>query len=239
MSRPDQAAALPKAPLPKQDPVAFAFLIAMGLAAAVVTGGALSGMASSAMQDLLRTAGFGRDSDIQAEQRRQAAALVKVEASLDRFRGEIATMKARADGAEAARREAVQTKAGENNSGAGEIRIDLAALRNSLDDHEERDRHTLNAVNKRIDWLETLVYSQDATGSVQPPAPPARRRAAQPASGWFVLHAETGVAVISGKGGTIDVTPGFVIPQLGRVAAIRQQGGRWEVVTEKGTIRER
>jgi hypothetical protein len=54
-----------------------------------------------------------------------------------------------------------------------------------------------------------------------------------------VLHAQEGVAVISGKGGTIDVTPGFVIPQLGRVAEIRQQGGRWEVVTDKGTIRER
>jgi hypothetical protein len=234
MSKPDQTA-----PLLKQDPVAFAFLIAMGLAAAVVTGGALSGVASGVMQDLLRTAGFGRDSDIQAEQRRQAVALAKVEASLGLARGEIATLNARTDGADAARREAVQTKAAENNSGAGDTRIELSALRNSLDDHEERNRHALSAVNKRIDWLETLVYSQDATGSVQPAAPPARRRGAQPTSGWFVLHAEAGLAVISGKGGTIDVTPGFVIPQYGRVAAIRQQGGRWEVVTDKGTIRER
>ena len=234
MSKPDQTA-----PLLKQDPVAFAFLIAMGLAAAVVTGGALSGVASGAMQDLLRTAGFGRDSDIQAEQRRQAVALSKIEASLGRVRGEIATLNARADGAEAARREAVRTKAAENNSGAGDIRIDLTALRNSLDDHEERNRHALSAVNKRIDWLEPLVYSQDATGSVQPAAPPTRRRGSQPTSGWFVLHAEAGVAVISGKGGTIDVTPGFVIPRFGRVAAIRQQGGHWEVVTDKGTIRER
>jgi hypothetical protein len=234
MSKPDQTA-----PLLKQDPVAFAFLIAMSLAAAVVTGGALSGVASGAMQDLLRTAGFGRDSDIQAEQRRQAVALAKVEASLGLARGEIATLNARADGADAARQEAVQTKAAETNSGAGDTRIDLSALRNSLDDHEERNRHAFSAVNKRIDWLETLVYSQDATGSVQPAAPPARRRGSQSTSGWFVLHAESGLAVISGKGGTIDVTPGFVIPQYGRVAAIRQQGGRWEVVTDKGTIRER
>src|ERR1700687_4824407 len=115
MRMPDQTAHLPK-----QDPVAFAFLIAMGLAAAVATGGALSGVASGAIQDLLRTAGFGRDSDIQAEQRRQAVALSKVEASLGRVRGEIATLNARADGAEAARREAVRTKAAENNSGAGD-----------------------------------------------------------------------------------------------------------------------
>ena len=38
----------------------------------------------------------------------------------------------------------------------------------------------------------------------------------------------------------IDVTPGFTVPDLGRVAAIRQEGGRWVVVTDKGmTIRER
>ena len=55
-----------------------------------------------------------------------------------------------------------------------------------------------------------------------------------------MLHAEQGVAVIAGKGGTVDVTPGFVVPDLGRVAAIRQQGGHWVVVTDKGmTIRER
>jgi hypothetical protein len=236
MRMPDQTAHLPK-----QDPVAFAFLIAMGLAAAVATGGALSGVASGAIQDLLRTAGFGRDSDIQAEQRRQAVALSKIEASLGLVRGEIATLNTRADGAEAARRKAGQANstAGENNSGASDMQIDLTTLRNSLDEHEERNRHAFSAANKRIDWLETLVYSQDATGSVQPAAAPARRRGAQPTSGWFVLHAETGVAVISGKGGTIDVTPGFMIPRFGRVAAIRQQGGRWEVVTDKGTIRER
>jgi len=55
-----------------------------------------------------------------------------------------------------------------------------------------------------------------------------------------VLHAENGVAVIAGRGGAIDVTPGFMVPDLGRVAAIRQEGGRWVVVTDRGTtIRER
>jgi hypothetical protein len=41
------------------------------------------------------------------------------------------------------------------------------------------------------------------------------RRHARKTSGWYVLHAQEGVAMISGKGGTIDVTPGFVIPQFG------------------------
>ncbi len=46
--------------------------------------------------------------------------------------------------------------------------------------------------------------------------------------------------MIAGKGGAIDVTPGFMVPDLGRVAAIRQEGGRWVVVMDKGImIRER
>lgn len=57
---------------------------------------------------------------------------------------------------------------------------------------------------------------------------------------WFVLHAEKGVAAIAGKGGAINVTPGLMVPDLGRVAAIRQEGGPWVVVMDKGmTIRER
>jgi hypothetical protein len=52
----------------KQDPVALAFLIAIGLAAAVATGSALSSVASGAAQDLLRAAGFGRETAIEAEQ---------------------------------------------------------------------------------------------------------------------------------------------------------------------------
>src|SRR6266700_2865556 len=115
------------------------------------------------------------------------------------------------------------------NSAPGRIdgEIELGALRTSFDEHTQRHRNELSAVNKRIDWLEKLVYSADATGSVQPPTP-ARRQGAQP--GWFLLHAEKGVAVIAGKGGAIDVTPGFVVPDLGRVAAIRQEGKRWVVV---------
>ena len=117
--------------------------------------------------------------------------------------------------------------------------FDLGALRTSLDEQSERSRNEFSAINKRIDWLEKLVYSRDATGSVQP-AMPVRRQGSQSGPSWFVLHAQKGVAVIAGKGGTIDVTPGFMVPDLGRVAAIRQEGGRWVVVMDKGlTIRER
>ena len=224
------------APVAKHDPVAFTFLIAMALAAAVVTGASLSGVASGAVQDALRTAGFGQDSEIKAEQRRQALGLAKIETSFGLVRGEIAMLNARIDDVEKPHQEAAKEPP---VPGQIDTSIDLTALRTSLDEHAERNRNEFNAVNKRIDWLEKLVYSPDVTGSVQPAAP-GRRHGAQPAPDWFVLHAEKGVAVIAGKSGTIDVTPGFLVPDLGRVAAIRQQGGHWVVVMDKGvTIRER
>jgi hypothetical protein len=231
----------------KQDPVAFAFLIAISLAAAVATGSALSTVASGAMQDLLRAAGFGRDTAIEAEQHRQAAVLARLENSLGLMRNKVAQLATRADEADVQRRPSSPppVTAGETQSRTDDLEIGLASLRTSLVERDERNRDAFAAVNKRIDWLETLVYSQDATGSVlgaasgTPGAAGATRRHARQTSGWYVLHAQEGVAVISGKGGTIDVTPGLVIPQFGRVASIRQQDGHWEVVTDKGTIRER
>jgi hypothetical protein len=218
----------------KGDSVALAFLIAMGLAVATTTGAALSGSASGAIQNLLRTAGVGQNeriTQIEGAQRRQAGELAKFEASLDQMRRNIADLARRAD--RAASLEVTRPDPAPND-------IALAALRSSFDDQAERTRGALIAVNKRLDWLETLVYSQDATGSVEPaPAPSGRRRGAQSSAGWQVLHAENGVAVIAGKSGAIDVTPGIVVPKLGRIAAIRQRDGRWEVVTDKGTITQR
>ncbi len=221
------------APLPKNDPLAFTFLIAMALAAAVVTGASLSGLASGAVQKLPWTAGPGHDSKIMAEQRRQASALEQIEVAVSRARADVALLNARADEAENLHLEVAKSAPRIDRE------FDLGALRSSLDEQAERNRNELRAVNKRLDWLEKIVYGQDAAGPVQLAAP-GRRPNARSGRRWFVLHAEKGVAVIAGKGGAIDVTPGFIVPDLGRVAAIRQEGGRWVVVTDKGMmIRER
>jgi len=218
--------------LPKNDPVAFTFLIAVALAAAVVTGASLSGIATGAIQDLLRTAGVGLNSEIRAEQHRQAKAIEKMEMSFNLTRADVALLSAWVEETERPHQETASSGA---DRADGEF--DLGALRTSFDALAERNRNEFNAVNKRIDWLEMLVYNQDVTGSV--PLPP-RRQTMQSGPGWFVLHAEKGVAVIAGKSGAIDVTPGFWVPELGRVTAIRQEAGRWVVVTDKGmTIRER
>jgi len=207
-------------------------LAPVALAAAVVTGASLSGFASGAVQKLPWTAGSRHDSEVMVEQRRQAAALEKIEIAVSRARADVALLNARVDEAENLQQEAA-------NSARIDRQFDLGALRSSLDEQAERNRNEWRAANKRLDWLEKLIYGQDVTGSVQLAAP-GRHPSARSGPRWRVLHAEKGVAVIAGKGGAIDVTPGFMVPDLGRVAAIRQEGGRWVVVTDKGmTIRER
>src|SRR5215831_13881592 len=65
------------ASLPKNGPLPLKFLVAMVLAAAAVTGAAISG--TGAARGQLQTAGVGQESEIRAEQRRQALALEKIE----------------------------------------------------------------------------------------------------------------------------------------------------------------
>jgi hypothetical protein len=208
-------------------------LLAVALAAAVVTAASLSGLASGAGQKLPWIAKRGHDSEIMAEQHRQAAALEEIEIAVSRARADVALLNGRVDEAENVQQEAA------NSAHRNDLQFDLGALRSSLDEQAERSRNELRAVNKRLDWLEKLVYGQDASNSIQLAAS-GRSPGARSGRRWVVLHAEKGVAVIGGKGGTIDVTPGFMVPDLGRVAAIRQEGGRWVVVTDKGTtIRER
>ncbi len=220
-------------PVAKNDTSAFTFFVAFALAAAVVAGASLGGVASGAMKDMLRNAGLEREKEITAEQRRQALALEKIEVSIGRARADIALLNGRVDDAESLRQQPV------NSAPSAAPELEVGALRTSLDEQAERSRNEFNSVKKRIDWLEKLVYNgQDGSGPVQPT--PGRRRLAQSGNGWFVMHAQKGVAVIASKAGAIDVTPGFVVPDLGRVSAIRQEGRRWVVVMDKGiTIRER
>lgn len=227
----------------------MAFLVAMGLAVSVVSGAALSGVASGAMQRALKAAGVGQGTEILAEQRRQALALLMIQTSLGQVRSDVGTLFTRTDRLALANSELAASQRANMNTVAAErvdppgpsaSAIELTALRTSIDAHDQRNREEFAAVNKRIDWLENLVYSREATGSVQPaPKAPPRRRIAKPGPRWYILHAEDGVAVIGGKMGTIDVTPGFEIPDLGRVSAVEQRDGHWVVVTEKATIRER
>jgi chromosome segregation ATPase len=74
---------------PQRDSTAFALMIGMVLAVAVTAGASLSAVGSGALQQGLRTMGFGRDSELQAEQRKQAAALSEMERIISRMDNEI------------------------------------------------------------------------------------------------------------------------------------------------------
>jgi hypothetical protein len=187
-----------------------------------------------------------------AEQRRQAQALERLELAVSHTRADVATLNARVDEAENLYQEAAGAAPGgpasrnpepDNTASGGLLKasapeLDLGALRASLDAQAEHNRNQFHAVNKRLDWLEKFIYGPE--GAVQPAGTARRRPVRQLAHEWRVLHAGNGAAVISGRGGAIDVTPGSRVPDLGRIAAIRQERGRWVVVTDNGmTIRER
>src|SRR5215470_1318335 len=149
----------------RNGPFTFRSLAPVALAAAVVTGASLSGLASGAVQKLPWTAGSRHDSAILAEQRRQASALEKIEVAVSRARADVALLNARADEAENQHLEAA--KPAIHSATGSDREFDLGALRSSLDEQAERNRNELRTVNKRLDWLEKLIYGQDATGPVQ------------------------------------------------------------------------
>jgi hypothetical protein len=74
---------------PKSDFTALALMIGMVLAVAVTGGAALSSAGSGTLQQTLRGLGFGRDSEIAAEQRRHATTLFEIERIIGRMDKEI------------------------------------------------------------------------------------------------------------------------------------------------------
>jgi len=55
--------------------------------------------------------------------------------------------------------------------------------------------------------------------------------------GWAVRDVYRGVAMLQSRmGGMVEVEAGDVLPNLGRIQAIRRQDGRWVVITSRGMI---
>lgn len=198
------------APKPKRDSTALALMVAMFLAVAVTGGASLSSMGSGAFQDTLRSLGFGRETEIQAEQRKQAAVVAEMERIISRMDNEIGTLTtrvARAESGEAATGERIakldgglaslgsdvqDLRARENtnetwrkpvdhlNSAVTGARGDIVTLRSSLDAYEQSRRSDVNALTKRLDRLERAI-AREVTSSIQ--NPPQRQPEAPPQSG--------------------------------------------------------
>jgi parvulin-like peptidyl-prolyl isomerase len=173
---------------PPKDTIAFGFLIAMILVAAVMFGVGVSGIANGTVHDLLRTAGFGANAEMRAELLRRKAEIADVTASLDSMIGENAKFDARTK--DLAERDAAQAQSlakldeemamlkakfrallpDDPLQSLADGGTDLLTLRTTLDAQAEHNRHQFNSINKRIDYLENMIAAPpDVTGSVHPP----------------------------------------------------------------------
>jgi hypothetical protein len=139
-----------------------------------------------------------------------------------------------------------------------QARVELAALKLSIDSANRNTVAQLSRISERIDRVErsqaepaakltkavdTLerlsrgeASSKDVTGSLASPASGSNQSKPAVVEGWVVRDVYRGTALIEGRMGVIEVDQGDVVPGLGRVDAIRKQDGRWVVVTPKGLI---
>jgi len=139
-----------------------------------------------------------------------------------------------------------------------QARVELAALKLSIDSANRNTAAQLSRISERIDRVErsqaepaakhtkavdTLerlsrgeASPKDVTGSVASPASGPNQSKPAVVEGWVVRDVYRGTALIEGRMGVIEVDQGDVVPGLGRVDAIRKQDGRWVVVTPKGLI---
>jgi TolA-binding protein len=201
------------APKPKRDSTALALMVAMVLAVAVTGGASLSSIGSGAFQDTLRTLGFGRETEIQAEQRKQAAVVAEMERIISRMDNEIGTLTtrvARTESAEAAtdeRLDKIDSGLGSLGSEVKDLRArdtaneswrkpvehlngavtgargDIVTLRSSLDAYEQSRRGDMNALTKRLDRLERAIAREVTSSITNQPPQRAPEAAPLPQSG--------------------------------------------------------
>ena len=113
---------------PKSDSTAYALLIGMVLAVGVTAAASFSAAGSGALQDTLRTLGFGRETEIQAEQRKQATALAEFERIITRMDNEIGGLTNRVARTEASEL-TVTEQLGRIDSGVAALTGDVQDLR--------------------------------------------------------------------------------------------------------------
>jgi hypothetical protein len=249
---------------PKRDSTALAFLIAMGIALATTAGVALTA-GTGTFRTASGAVGADNDASAVAEHTPEAPDVVRLEDRLEDLLGEIEILKSRPAGSpldptieerlNQLGEEVGQVKADiqrlqnglETASWRDEIGtfranfantdIELSKLRASLDERDESRRHAIADLSRRLDRLERVVAANEETGSISGSALHRRARPVHSAvAGWSVQAGQFDHAVIAGQGARYAVWPGTIVPGLGRVVSVKERGGRWVVVTDKGTI---
>jgi hypothetical protein len=249
---------------PKRDSTALAFLIAMGIALATTAGVALTA-GTGTLRSATGAVGADNDPSAVAEHAPEAPDVVRLEDRLEDLLGEIEILKSRpANGSldptieerlaklgEEIEQLKAETKRLQNGLETASWRdevgtfranfantdIELSKLRASLDERDESRRHAIADLSHRLDRLERVVAANEETGSISGSALHHRARPAHSAvAGWSVQDGQFDHAVIAGQSGRYAVWPGTIVPGLGRVVSVKERGGRWIVVTDKGTI---
>ena len=119
-------------------------------------------------------------------------------------------------------------RTGSSNSGSNNTSASSSSAPGQMSHLNER----FDRIERRIDALAT----KDTTGTV-PAAPRQKIGTRAPLAGWSVRDVYRNAALIQGtKLGMMEVSPGDNVPGLGRIHSIRQQDGRWVVVTSRGII---
>jgi hypothetical protein len=130
---------------------------------------------------------------------------------------------------------------------SGALAKATAQLAQQIDRIEHADNSAkLAQIAERLDRIEKQTADQTVTGSIKPaaPVPAPKPVAAKPEAkaqpktvpGWSVREIYDGSALIEGRGGLFEVSPGANVPGLGRIEAIERRNGGWVVVTAAGLV---
>ncbi len=84
--------------------------------------------------------------------------------------------------------------------------------------------------------IASTTPAPEFTGSVQTPSASVATTPRLTIEGWRIRRVYDGAAVLEGKSGVIEVSPGQDVPTLGRIQEISNDGGRWQVITSKGIV---
>jgi hypothetical protein len=131
---------------------------------------------------------------------------------------------------------------------------DIATLRTSVETAAREGRTQIARVNEELN--KRVARAPETTGSIgkvattttttatPPPAPVIAKPEVAPiptprpaiVQGWTVRDGRNGRALVESRGELFEVFPGVPLPGLGRVEAVRHEGGQWVVVTSRGLI---
>jgi hypothetical protein len=131
-----------------------------------------------------------------------------------------------------------------------QARVDLAALKTSIEAGSRSANSQLTKITERIERVERSsaepaarltkaaenlerISRAEFTGGITPPQPVGPSAKLE---GWVLRDVRHGAALLEGRTGLIEVEQGDLVPGLGRIESIRKQDGRWVVVTSKGSI---